>query len=810
MKFLLSTVVFLLFSNALEAQWNHRFPAVDGFNHQVYLEGFDLPIMNAGPTDPAPSPDGQRLAFAAKGWIWVMDLDSGQARRITSSGEVDSRPEWSPDGEEIVFNRDHGRRLSIVSINLESGLESTLIDVDAINLDPVFSPDGKFVYYSSARGGHFHLWRVELDSLDSEQLTAAGPTQRRLLKRRPQILTDSERILYLRKQGTSDSIEILDVQSQVSTRLIEDRITAQTGMSLSPDGKYLAYTWPFDGGHELRLMAVSAPDTSILLTQSQGMPLAPAFSHDGKWIYFSEANEDERNELKRISVNGGAVETGLVKDWRWGSETGILVINSRIDGQPAAVRISAVDDSGHPLIPRSGAVRSEAQNDRIFFYSTGEISLEAPSGNVSVTMVQGFETPASTRQFRIQPGETTRVTMALDRIWDASEHGWFAGDNHFHLNYGGNYRLVPEDILPDLKAEGVDVAFPLLANLHNRFLQQDLWGWSYEKGPIVHFGQEVRSHFLGHVQQIGTDELFWPWVWGPGYQLYEKDDRPNAELLRHARNQGGLGGYVHPVAETDPFTDDTFSSIPVGFIADAVLGEVDLIELGCLWTDETGTGALWHSVLNLGIPLAASAGSDVMNDYYRTMAIGATRVYVKPDGALNTESYLTALKEGHSFVSTGPLLEFEVEGQGPGQIVDGDKAAVNWVANVHSALPYDRLQIFVNGTVVQSFEGQSQAGSKTYRGVIDAPSGGWVTARVTGQQVQWPAMNSILFAESSPVWFGSVGSTNPDDARRSARELLLALDVAEASLNESYGDSPIPRLRSHFSEARKRLEALAE
>ena len=51
--------------------------------------------------------------------------------------------------------------------------------------------------------------------------------------------------------------------------------------------------------------------------------------------------------------------------------------------------------------------------------------------------------------------------------------------------------------------------------------------------------------------------------------------------------------------------------IPINFVADAVLGEVDVLELACLWSNELGTASLWHQVLNLGIPLAASAGSDV-------------------------------------------------------------------------------------------------------------------------------------------------------------------------------------------------------
>ena len=739
-----------------------------------------------------------------------MDLKSGIARRITDSGDVDSRPEWSPSGNYIVFIRDTGSQLSIVSINHESGLERVLVDVEAINLDPVFSPDEKFVYYSSAENGSLELWRVSLDSLQREQLTTSSESQTRPLKRRPLILAQDSLILYLNKHDSRDFIEIWNTLTHTTLPLLEDRNTAQADMSLSPDRKYLAYTWPFDGGHELRLMAISAPDTSILLTRSLSMPLAPAFSHDGKWIYFAEASDEERTELKRINVNGGAVETVSINRMDWGTPTGNLVIKSAIDEQGAAVRMNVLDASGHPVIPETGAVRSEGQNGRIFFYSNGEIELIVPVGQVSISAVQGFETPEIIKQSTVRPDTTTSVSIDLERVWDASEYGWYSADNHFHLNYGGTYRLDPGDILPDLEGEGLDLVFPLLANLHNRFLQQELWGWSYDKGPIIHFGQEVRSHFLGHVQQLGSDELFWPWVWGPSYQVYGEDDRLNATALRHARDHGGLGGYVHPVGAQDPFTPETASSVPLSLVADAVLGEVDLIELACLWSDEIGTGAVWHNVLNLGISMAASAGSDVMNDYFRTMAIGATRVYVKPDGEFNTVTYLQALKQGKSFVSNGPLLEFKANGKGPGEVIESSDGTVNWTVNVHSALPFDSLEIFVNGTIVQTFEGNPLVGSKNYQGSVEFPAGGWITARVLGENTGWPAMDSYLFAESSPVWFDKVGSMDPAAARQSAQNLLMVLEVAEKNLKAGYGNTPIPNLLEHFGKAKTRLQSLAK
>ncbi len=791
------------------AQWTNQYPRVAGYGHHVYLEGYELPILNAGPMDPAPSPDGERLAFSASGWLWVMDLDSGDARRITGSGGMDARPEWSPDGRDIVFIRDSGSQLHIVSVNARSGDERVLVDVEAINLDPVFSPDGRYVYYSSAESGPLELWRVSLETLHREQVTTSDHLRGRPLKRRPLILSEDVLLLYLNKYDGRDFIEVHNTLTNTTTKLLEDRLTAQADMSLSPDRKFLAYTWPYDGGHELRLLSLAAPDTSILLTRSLGMPLAPAFSHDGEWIYFAESNDDHRTELKRISARGGPVQTIAVNEMDWGARTGTVSIRTSIDGQAAAARLNVIDENGHPIIPARGAVRSEGQNGRIFFYTDGAIELVAPVGELTVSAVQGFETPEVTGTVAVRRNATTTLTLDLEPVWDASANGWYSSDNHFHLNYGGTYRMAPDDIVPDLKGEGLDIAYPLLANLHNRFLQEELWGWSYDDGPIIVFGQEIRSHFLGHLEQLGSDELFWPWVWGPGYQVYGEDDRTNATALRHAREHGGIAGYVHPVSTADPLTPETAGSVPTGFVADAVLGEVDIIEVACLWSDETGTAAVWHEVLNIGVPLAASAGSDVMNDYYRTMTIGATRVYVKPDGRLTSDSFLEALKEGRSFVSTGPMLEFAVAGQGPGDAVETGGGSVTWTATVHSASPWERLEIFVNGNVVATLEGNAGAGSRSYEGSLQAPEGGWVTARVTGENSGWPALDSYLFAETGPVWFGEIGSTDPAAARQSAQTLLMLLDAAQERLKAGYGNAPIPNLLAHFGEARARLEELA-
>ena len=80
--------------------------------------------------------------------------------------------------------------------------------------------------------------------------------------------------------------------------------------------------------------------------------------------------------------------------------------------------------------------------------------------------------------------------------------------------------------------------------------------------PLIRFGQEIRSHFLGHMGLIETRDLYWPWVWGPGYQVYGSDDRTNGEVLDFAHSRGGLGYYVHPVGSPEPFTDEEWAIFP--------------------------------------------------------------------------------------------------------------------------------------------------------------------------------------------------------------------------------------------------------
>ena len=237
-------------------------------------------------------------------------------------------------------------------------------------------------------------------------------------------------------------------------------------------------------------------------------------------------------------------------------------------------------------------------------------------------------------------------------------------------------------------------------------------------------------------------------------------------------------------------------------------GRINAIELACLWSDERGSTDLWYRVLNVGIPMVLTAGTDAMNNLYRTMAIGTTRVYVQPDRPSELGSYFAGLKAGRSVVSTGPMLDFHVGRAGPGQIVARGGIEQPWTLDVHSAVPIDTIEIVVNGAVVERLPAFAAPGSKRYAGTLTVPAGGWIAARVTGPPtLAWPAMDSYAFAHTAPIWIARVGSTDPAAKVTAARELLRALDVADQALAIGYADADHPKLLAHYAAARRMLES---
>ncbi len=70
-----------------------------------------------GDTAPAPSPDGEQIAFMSRrdgNWeIYIMNADGSGMTRLTENGANDGLPAWSPDGAYLAFVSDRGKEWAV-------------------------------------------------------------------------------------------------------------------------------------------------------------------------------------------------------------------------------------------------------------------------------------------------------------------------------------------------------------------------------------------------------------------------------------------------------------------------------------------------------------------------------------------------------------------------------------------------------------------------------------------------------------------------------------------------------------------------
>ena len=88
------------------------------------------------------SPDGKRLAFTALEHVYVMDYPKGTARRVSSLGDAEHHPTWSPDGKYIAYvtwSDEEGGH--VYRVGAAGGEPERLTRVASFYSDPTYSPD---------------------------------------------------------------------------------------------------------------------------------------------------------------------------------------------------------------------------------------------------------------------------------------------------------------------------------------------------------------------------------------------------------------------------------------------------------------------------------------------------------------------------------------------------------------------------------------------------------------------------------------------------------------------------------------------
>jgi hypothetical protein len=473
------------------------------------------------------------------------------------------------------------------------------------------------------------------------------------------------------------------------------------------------------------------------------------------------------------------------------------------------VRWSVTDTTGGAWFP-AGVLPKWDYHHRPFFHGH-DVLLEVPAERLEVVCTRGLEFERAERVVSPLVGESVTIECDPVRLFDPAAQGWYGGDLHVHMNYSGDLVCTPADAARMQMGEGLHLVNLVASNcvtslVFDRDMLEQFCGadlpWSTPE-VVARMGVEYRNDLLGHVHALGPSAPPTRYYTGHERSDHPEDWPPNQVGCEELQALGATVGYCHPVAA--PFPDDgstrRFFRVPRSveareLVADAALGVVDSIDLISPSSDE-GAVFLYHRLLSCGLRLAATAGTDTFLSFSHSGTFsnppGWGRVYAYLGGReLSVAAFKEAIRAGRTIVTNGPWLGLEVNGQGPGAVLDlapGDRLKARATL---TGLEAGRLSLVGPDGVIAEGDATSEV---RFESVLnDGPT--WIAAVARGPGGANTLDRSTL-AHTSPVYVDEAG-------RRVARAVdaewcLDFLDTLERFVAEHGHFEPETR-QAHFGD----------
>jgi hypothetical protein len=461
-------------------------------------------------------------------------------------------------------------------------------------------------------------------------------------------------------------------------------------------------------------------------------------------------------------------------------------------GQPLVARLlvhgidGTLDPSFGPDYRASGAGPIVDTRD-------GVVTTPLPTGRYRVAATRGIEWSIDAKTVDVGSGRHESVDLALRHV--VPTPGVVSCDLHVHARPSFDTPVLVEDRVLSLVSAGIDFAVPSEHNLIGDYgAALETLGLAGQLATVT--GVEITTF----APRFGHFGLF-PYPTSGKIPPYKATDinnvfnfarraAPTAILqVNHPRLKKGIGYF-------DVFHFDPKRPPPLGMRTD-----FDTLEVYNGYESRTPEDVDlvlhdWFALLNLGHRYAATGSSDSHRIQYQWAGYPRTMASVGEDAAgdrgapIDTQALVAAIRKGHSFVTSGPIIELDVAGAHPGDNLATEDATLRGHVRVRAApwIDVTSAEVVVGGESVESFRipprptivgaelgGLEEAQARTIRYDADVtiPVGAessWIVVIVRGDR---PMDDVLPFMPVPPRAF-----TNPIYVVRAVREQSLPQGAA--------------------------------
>lgn len=252
---------------------------------------------------PAVAPDGSALAYEQCNLVNICDVYvralnsahvlTGVPRRLTRDGHLARGLAWMPDGRSLIYA--DGLRLGLRRAQLSGGAVRRLELAGSGAMYPAVDPAGDRLAFTRT-GWATHLWRFSHGG-------TAGPEPfllSTLVERAPNFSRDGKLVFGSDRGGDGPQLWIANQDGSDPKAVTDPTGRNQGTAQWSPDCRRIAYAAQLEDGHRALYVIDTLDRSQRRLTASSSDEEMPAWSRDGKSLYFSSTRSG-RSEVWQIA-----------------------------------------------------------------------------------------------------------------------------------------------------------------------------------------------------------------------------------------------------------------------------------------------------------------------------------------------------------------------------------------------------------------------------------------------------------------------------------------------------------------------------